>query len=795
MAIIILNMIINGCKSVWENEKGWINQYDITWDSQSENSSASMPLVGGNIGCNVWVEGNELLFYFSSPGARDENGALLKYGRMRISFEPDIFKDAEFEQKLKLSDGAIYIKSDSRITGLTSIKLWAEIKNPVVYTEIKSDSKLIVNATYESWRTDKLLLPLDTGRNEQRKISWNNAPGDAGAVYIYPDSFEIKERSMIFYHRMRENINFFSRMIQQQKLTPIKDKLYDPVTNLTFGGELTGENLVFAGTTKGFYAQTDFKGWKFRNQKPSNTINLKLLTHINQTETIDIWKKQLSDLGERKIDKKLLWRENQEWWKEFWARSYIIINSGSGPEDKGWQVGRNYNLFRYMLVSGFFGREPSMFNGGVLTFDPIYENRQKAVFKLEDKTARSNYTPDYRRWGAGFTAQNQRLLYWPMLKSGDFDGICREFDFYNNCMPTTQAVVKYFWGHDGLVCEEQTNMTGLLGLAEYGWDNKNVYPTTRYRPSDYEQGVTNNRYIGRINDSQLEHAYMMLQYRKFSGNDISRYLPFIEQAVIFYDEHFRMREKIRNNRELDENGKLVIYPSNTLENHPFAKNPTAVIAGLKAVLTDLLELPDSIQNSEKKERWKNIISILPDYPMGEVSGHKYFKPAENWERNHPSHNPEMYPMYPYQLYGLGMPGFEYMENTYLFSASKGYRESSKGWSQSVIHSARLGRKENSRKLIIDKIGDGPFRFPAFFPGGDYAPDHNVGGSGMIGLQEMVLQTHNGRLHLLPAFPEDWDVKFKLYAPDNALVKVNYTGGKIDEVSITPKSREKDIILY
>lgn len=45
----------------------------------------------------------EMLFYFSSPGARDENGALLKYGGMRISFEPDIFKDAEFEQKLKLS--------------------------------------------------------------------------------------------------------------------------------------------------------------------------------------------------------------------------------------------------------------------------------------------------------------------------------------------------------------------------------------------------------------------------------------------------------------------------------------------------------------------------------------------------------------------------------------------------------------------------------------------------------------------------------------------------------------------
>lgn len=47
-------------------------------------------------------------------------------------------------------------------------------------------------------------------------------------IYIYPDSFEINERSMIFYHRMRKKVDFFSRMILQQKLTPIKDKLYDP---------------------------------------------------------------------------------------------------------------------------------------------------------------------------------------------------------------------------------------------------------------------------------------------------------------------------------------------------------------------------------------------------------------------------------------------------------------------------------------------------------------------------------------------------------------------------------------
>ena len=64
--------------------------------------------------------------------------------------------------------------------------------------------------------------------------------------------------------------------------------------------------------------------------------------------------------------------------------------------------------------------------------------------------------------------------------------------------------------------------------------------------ADYEVGVSNNPSIGRLFGSQLENAWMMLQYYQFSGNDITDYLPFIEQAVIFYDENFRMREKARS---------------------------------------------------------------------------------------------------------------------------------------------------------------------------------------------------------------------------------------------------------
>lgn len=37
------------------------------------------------------------------------------------------------------------------------------------------------------------------------------------------------------------------------------------------------------------------------------------------------------------------------------------------------------------------------------------------------------------------TAQNQRLVYWPMLKSGDFDLMKSQFDFYLRLLPTAEA--------------------------------------------------------------------------------------------------------------------------------------------------------------------------------------------------------------------------------------------------------------------------------------------------------------------------------------------------------------------
>jgi hypothetical protein len=88
--------------------------------------------------------------------------------------------------------------------------------------------------------------------------------------------------------------------------------------------------------------------------------------------------------------------------------------------------------------------------------------------------------------------------------------------------------------------------------------------------------------------------------------------------------------------------------------------------------------------------------------------------------------------------------------------------------------------------------DSERRFPTFWgPGHDWVPDHNWGGSGMIGLQEMLLQTDGKEIRVLPAWPKDWQVNFKLHAPYNTVVSGNYSK-KNTNIETIPLKRKKDI---
>jgi hypothetical protein len=105
-----------------------------------------------------------------------------------------------------------------------------------------------------------------------------------------------------------------------------------------------------------------------------------------------------------------------------------------------------------------------------------------------------------------------------------------------------------------------------------------------------------------------------------------------------------------------------------------------------------------------------------------------------------------------------------------------------------------GLTNEAARLALLKMKNAERRFPAFWgPGYDWVPDHNWGGTGMIGIQEMLLQTDDKKIILFPAWPKNWDTHFKLHAPYQTTVEAIIKNGKLEYLEVLPKERMKDVV--
>ncbi|MHC4666146.1 MAG: DUF5703 domain-containing protein [Planctomycetota bacterium] len=773
-------------------EVDWLDSYNVIWNCQSEKSPDSMPVGGGDIGLNVWVENNELSFYIGRSGTFDENNQMLKLGRVRIKATPNPFSEGgEFRQELKLRQGYIEIRSKNPDTVGATVKVWVEVFRPVVHVELDSNTPVVMEAQYECWRT----APRELQDGKIHRTSCFSMVGYPGKVVTYPDDVAFEGSGVLWYHRNNNDDLVFDKDVHSQGLDEVKDQLWNPLKDLTFGGLMSGTGMVPAGTSGGRYVDTDFKAWKLRSSKPAKTHKLKVFLHTEQTASVDDWKKELNRLATAsKPGRAEAFKKNLAWWAGFWERSHIVLKPDEpDASDKVWQIGRNYQLFRYMLGCNAYGEYPSKFNGSLFTTDPGF---------MGGKYGKGE-TPDFRAWGGGsFTAQNQRLVYWPMLKSGDFDMMPSQFDFYRRALGAAEIRTKVYWGHEGCSFTEQIEQFGLPIGSHYGWTGSPI--ARRNRPADFELGVQVNTSCRYEFVHQLDFAYMILEYFRFSGRDISSYMPFVESAVTFYDQHYQFRCRQLSGKPLDENGHLVIYPSTGGESYVGARNPADSIAGLKAVLSRMLESPERYAPPEKKRQWQAMLKRVPPLPVREVNGRDILSPAVSWTRFQCGEITQLYSVFPFGLYGIGKPDLQLAIDTWQYDDLLGDRDMDEDmragprnyfcWYQGPIFTARLGLTDEAKEYAIRKLTHQSRRYPAFWmnPGFDQEPDVDHGGAGMVALQEMLMQTDGAKIYLFGAWPKGWDVDFKLHAPYQTVVEGLWQDGELKNLKVTPEQRGKDV---
>ncbi|RYX81994.1 hypothetical protein EON83_21445 [bacterium] len=527
------------------------------------------------------------------------------------------------------------------------------------------------------------------------------------------------------------------------------NKAIPELTNRTFGAVIKGANLVSTNDST------------LKLSAPQKQFEFAVYPLTAQTATPDEWLSQLERLVENvnKTNLATARREHSKWWSDFWNRSWVIATGNADAE----KVTRNYVLQRFVTACAGRGAFPIKFNGSLFTSD--YGIKRRNDQTKQDYVEEVN--ADYRTWSGQYWFQNTRPMYWPMLQSGDFEMMLPLFRMYQNQLPRNTKAVRDYYGHDGAYFAETNPFWGQL---------PNIAPDAT--PSWTLQYYT----------PILELSSMMFDYYKYTGDEAfarKTLVPIANAGVTFFDQHFKR----------EANGKLNLFPVNSIEMYWGVKNPAPDIAGLNYVLRSLLNLPDSLATPQQKTKWRALLNAVPPLPLTEKSGKKvlaFFESAPDPKLKN-GENPELYAIYPFRLYGVGKPDLTLARDTF---DARIFKEA-KCWRQDPIQAAYLGNAATAKRGVIDNfsIQDTTLRFPVFWaPSNDYAPDQDNGGNGLNALQLMLLQGEDDKLILLPAWPTDWNAEFKLCAPRNTTVEAQVQNGKITSVKVTPASRRKDLFL-
>ena len=724
----------------------------VVWQTLGNNENDSMPLGNGDLAANVWTESNgDIVLLLAKADAWAETGNILKLGRVRIKITPNPFANTSgFTQALQMASGSIKIKR-----GNNSVLIWADAYQPVIHVQAQLAAKGSLMATPELWRKH---MPAAAFTREDDFLSVMNG---SQPPHLKPD--------LVFYGNNRlswchyNDDSYYPYLLKQEHLESLQSKFPDPLQQRCFGALLTGPNLAASGET-------------LTSSHPGQNLQLDIVafTDTRSASPAD-WNRKINKLANHitGINVAAARKRHEQWWSDFWNRSWIRV---SGSDDAA-KVAQGYAIQRYMIAASSRGEIPTKFNGGLFTVGHD--------MPADIKQTNADHDPDYRAWGDNFWNQNNRLIYWPLIATGDTDLIRPWFRMYTKPLAFEIERNKLYYNHGGASYPETMHFWGMPRIGDFGKNNPTVEIQSHWQRY-HIQGT-------------LEVIAQMLDRYDYYGDKAfvkSSLVPFADAIITYYDKHWQR----------DANGKIHMSPTQSLETYQLtAVNPTPDIAGLMSIIPRLLNLPAGLITAEQRSQWTKVLHDLPSIPLGKTAkgklpplgigdadGTPTILPAEQYEKPGNSENPELYVAFPYRLFGVGKPGLELARNT--FAARRSPQNTC--WGQDGTQASILGLTQVAKNAAIAEFTNyGDQRFKWFWKAShDWIPDLDNGGSGMITLQNMLIQCDGERIQLTPAWPSDWTADLKLHAPGYTTVSGHIEKGKVTNLRVIPAGRAKDVVI-
>lgn len=379
-------------------------------------------------------------------------------------------------------------------------------------------------------------------------------------------------------------------------------------------------------------------------------------------------------------------------------------------------------------------------------------------------------------WAINMANENLQMIYWQTLSGNMPEMLLTVFDYFERMMDDFRTNARQLYNCRGIYIPAVTVPdSGLL---------KTISPHIIHWTGA----------AGWI----AQHYY---DYYLYTG-DVQflrdRALPFLRETALFYEDFFLV----------GEDGYYISCPSNSPENTPgnywdgrgmgssmeTTINATMDFAIAKEVLTHLIEGAQICGKYEEEvEKWKSMLKRIPPYQINDDGAvkewmHPYFE--DNYHHRHQSH---IYPVFPgTEVTRTNNPElFEGFVTAVKKRLTIGLKEQT-GWSLAHMANnyARMGEGDLaleclnllSRSCVNNNFltFHNDWRRMGIGVDMEWAPvqlDANMGFSAAV--QEMLLFSVPGQIHILPALPTSWKkgrVK-NMLARGNVTVSMEWDQGK------------------
>lgn len=840
--------------AVCTTRAGDSGSYNVVWDSPGGDQHDSMPLGNGDIGVNAWtLADGSLHLLISKTDAWDDNARIVKVGEVVVRFDPAVFA-GPFRQELDLATGSMVVQDRVRVwvdahhpvvhvttelPATARVELWRTNRTAIAPLQCSD----IMNRAPKDQAQPQFVEPDTVLAGQKDRIGWLHHNGKSVGPDItariqgmtgYPQADPILHRTFgaivtadrgerIDDTHLKSSHGFAIHVLTQHPSTPgqwlagMDDLIrrtgapdFDAHRNwweefwnrswihatrntnaassaggsfvpenkhpLRIGVDQNGQNR-FAGEIRKVRVPTNFtgrltfeaevkpargeKGRIFDKITPGGSDGFLLDAHPGNSLRLICGNTQSSFKDALPAGQwaHIVATVDDSGWRVSVNGTLLSDTAGTAAADEAAQVSQMYALQRFITACAGRGAYPIKFNGSIFTVAP---------------DAKSDH--DFRRWGPGYWWQNTRLPYLSMCTAGDFEMMKPLFRMYaEDLLPLCKYRTKLYCGHDGAFFPECIYFWGAMFSETYGWT-----PFEQRADKLQESRWHKWEWVG-----GLELCWFLLDYydhtldRTFLDRTA---LPFCREILTFFDRHY----------PTGPDGKLVMHPAQAVETWWDCTNPMPELSGCIAVSDRLLALPGA--SAADRAFWRQFRAKLPALPLRDVNGRKALAPAEKFAHKSNCENPELYAVFPFRLIALGKPDIEWGIEALHHRWDKG----DFGWRQDDLFMAYLGLTDEARRNVVNRARkhDRRERFPAFWgPNYDWTPDQDHGGVLLKGVQALLLQTDGRKIHLLPAWPRDWDCDFKLHAPLQTVVTGKVRDGKLTGLSVTPPEREADVIVW